>query len=76
MKYPSTFSRDISIMREGHWRLDEVILVSEESWIVHKMLLENRRAIHNQIEIMINVRKSLGRYNPDATMVTAIENMF
>jgi ParB family transcriptional regulator, chromosome partitioning protein len=55
----ATFDKSISIMRNAMRDLDEVISKIEENWIVYELLMEHRRILHGQIDILIKEKKKL-----------------
>jgi ParB family transcriptional regulator, chromosome partitioning protein len=54
-----TFDKSISIIRNALSQLDEVIAAAEGHWILHELLMEHRRALHNQIDILIKEKRKV-----------------
>jgi ParB family chromosome partitioning protein len=55
----STFDKSIAIMRNALRQFDEVISAAEENWIVYELLMEHRRVLHNQIDILIKEKRKV-----------------
>ena len=54
-----TFDKSIAIMRNALRQFDEVISAAEENWIVYELLMEHRRVLHNQIDILIKEKRKV-----------------
>ena len=54
-----TFDKSIGIMRNALIQFDEVISTAEDNWIVYELLMEHRRVLHNQIDILIKEKKKV-----------------
>jgi ParB family chromosome partitioning protein len=54
-----SFDKSIQIVRNALRQLDEVISVVEGNWIVYEILMEHRRFLHNQIDILIKEKKKI-----------------
>ena len=54
-----TFDKSINIIRNALRQFDEVISAAEENWIVYELLMEHRRVLHNQIDILIKEKRKV-----------------
>lgn len=54
-----TFDKSINIMRNALRQFDEVISAAEDNWIVYELLMEHRRTLHNQIDILIKEKRKV-----------------
>ena len=54
-----TFNKSIAIMRNALRQFDEVVSAAEENWIVYELLMEHRRVLHNQIDILIKEKRKV-----------------
>jgi ParB family transcriptional regulator, chromosome partitioning protein len=54
-----SFDKSIQIVRNALTQLDQVISVVEGNWIVYEILMEHRRLLHNQIDILIKEKKKI-----------------
>jgi len=54
-----TFDKSIAIMRNALRQFDEVVSAAEENWIVYEVLMEHRRVLHNQIDILIKEKRKV-----------------
>ena len=46
-------------MRNALRQFDEVISAAEDNWIVYELLMEHRRVLHNQIDILIKEKRKV-----------------
>jgi ParB family transcriptional regulator, chromosome partitioning protein len=53
------FAKSIYIVRSALSQLDEVVSSAEGNWIVHELLMEHRRMLHNQIDILIKQKNKV-----------------
>jgi ParB family transcriptional regulator, chromosome partitioning protein len=53
------FEKSIKIMRNALTQLDEVIATVEGNWIVYELLMEHRKVLHNQIDILIKEKRKV-----------------
>lgn len=54
-----TFDKSIGIMRNALRQFDEVISTAEDNWIVYELLMEHRRVLHDQIDILIKEKSKV-----------------
>lgn len=58
-KTKRTFDKAIVVLRVAITKLAEVIQSSEENWIVYEILMQHKRFLNNQIDILLKEKKKI-----------------
>lgn len=59
VKKQRSFDKTITVLRIAMNRLSNIIDEFEDDWIIHEMLMQHKRRLHEQIDILIKQRKKL-----------------